>query len=68
MFAGEKIKIFYFLHITVQRLPFFPSCKTHSIGIFMLGELEVLFTGYQNLNGISSACNTFSLKRECGKQ
>lgn len=31
-FAGEKIKIFYFLHITVQKLPFFPSCKTPALG------------------------------------
>lgn len=28
----KKIKILYFLHDTVQKLPFFPSCKTPALG------------------------------------
>lgn len=44
-------------------LPFFPSCKNPSIGIFIHCELRGLFLiGYQNVDGISTVYNVFSSK------
>lgn len=72
MFAGEKIKIFYFLRLTGQKLPFFPSHKTPALGylcfvnykyfllaVKILMALAVLVTDFHsNENVESSKMNT----------